>query len=121
MKEITPGQTSASPPLGLLERWPSWTAFHREWNRFGVTTIVAALGFFVAWEAVVKLFEVPRYIVPAPSLVIRQFIRNFSLIWHYTLVTATETLVGYLIAVSISVPLAMAVAFSRSLQETFYP
>jgi NitT/TauT family transport system permease protein len=111
---------STGVPFELRPRVPSWAVWS-QWHRLRGTTIIAALAFFLSWEAVVRIFEVPRYIVPAPTVVIRQFVRNFNLIWHYTLITAGETLVGYLIAVTVSVPLAMAVAFSKSLQETVYP
>ena len=95
--------------------------WRRRWNAVGATTLSGAIAFLALWEAVVFVFEVPRYIVPAPSAVYRQFVRHFPLIWQYTLVTGTETLIGYAIAVVVGVPLAMLVAFSRFLERTLYP
>src|SRR5262249_15556666 len=95
--------------------------WRRRWNAVGGTTVTGAVLFLALWEAVVYVFEVPRYIVPAPSAIVRQFVRNFRLIWHYTLVTGMETLIGYVIAVVIGVPLSMLVAFSRFLERTLYP
>src|SRR5262245_49176188 len=95
--------------------------WHRAWNAMGGTTLTGALAFLAVWEAVVYVFEVPRYIVPAPSAIARQFVRHFRLIWHYTVVTGTETLIGYVIAVVVGVPLSMLVAFSRFLERTLYP
>jgi NitT/TauT family transport system permease protein len=97
------------------------TRWRRRWNAIGGTTLSAAIVFLALWEAVVYVFEVPRYIVPAPSAVYRQFVRQFSLIWRYTLVTGTETVVGYVIALVIGVPLSMLVAFSPFLGRTLYP
>ncbi len=104
-----------APGGGRLAGWRD------RWDAFAGTTITGAVAFFVLWELVVDLFEVPRYIVPAPSAVYRSFLRHFPLIWKYTLVTGGETLVGYLIAVTVGVPLAMLVAFSRFLERTLYP
>src|SRR5437870_2133855 len=78
--------------------------WRRQWGALGGTTVTGAVLFFAAWEAVVDLFQVPRYILPAPSAVFRQFILHFPLIWKYTLVTGGETLVGFVIAVTIGVP-----------------
>jgi NitT/TauT family transport system permease protein len=97
------------------------TRWRRRWNAIGGTTLSAAIVFLALWEAVVYVFEVPRYIVPAPSAVYRQFVRQFPLIWRYTLVTGTETVVGYVIALVIGVPLSMLVAFSPFLGRTLYP
>src|SRR4029450_5815911 len=82
------------------------TRRRRGWDAIGGTTLSAAIVFLALWEAVVYVFEVPRYIVPAPSAVYRQFVRQFPLIWRYTLVTCTETGVGYVVALVIGVPLS---------------
>lgn len=84
-------------------------------------TILFVIGFLLFWEFAVIVFRIPRYILPSLSSIIRQFIRNFDLIWEYTLITGYETLVGFVIAVAIGVPLAMLTAFSRLLRQTFYP
>lgn len=76
---------------------------------------------FMAWEAAVRLFQVPLYIVPPPSAVLYQLWRNAPRLAEYTLVTGGETVGGFLIAVVIGVPLALAVAFSRVLRQTLYP
>src|SRR5262245_26814906 len=105
-------------PTDRDDRRARW---RERWDAFAGTTVLGAVVFFVAWELIVRVFEVPRYILPAPSAVFRQFIRQFPMIWKYTLVTGGETLVGYVIACTIGVPLAMLVAFSRFLERTLYP
>jgi NitT/TauT family transport system permease protein len=93
----------------------------REWFSDARITILFVVGFLLFWELAVIVFRIPRYILPSLSSIIRQFIRNFDLIWEYTLITGYETLVGFVIAVAIGVPLAMLTAFSRLLRQTFYP
>jgi NitT/TauT family transport system permease protein len=93
----------------------------REWFSEARNTILFVVGFLLFWELAVIVFRIPRYILPSLSSIIRQFVRNFDLIWEYTLVTGLETLVGFAIAVAIGVPLAMLTAFSRLLRQTFYP
>jgi NitT/TauT family transport system permease protein len=53
--------------------------------------------------------------------VLWQLWRNLPRIAEYTLVTGGETLGGFLLAVLLGVPLALAVAFSPLLRQTLYP
>lgn len=93
----------------------------RGWLSEGGTTLIFVVALLLFWEFGVRVFHVPRYILPALSSIIRQFFSHIDLIWEYTIVTGVETLVGYMIAVVLGVPLAMLVAFSRVLRQTFYP
>ena len=83
--------------------------------------LATAPAFFLIWEGVVRLFQVPLYIVPPPSAVLYQLWRNLPRIAEYTLVTGGETLGGFLIAVALGVPMALAIAFSRVLRQTLFP
>jgi NitT/TauT family transport system permease protein len=107
-----------SAPTDRGDRRARW---RERWDAFAGTTVLGAVVFFVAWELVVWIFAIPRYILPPPSAVFRQFIRQFPRIWQYTLVTGGETLIGYVIACAIGVPLSMLVAFSPFLERTLYP
>lgn len=84
-------------------------------------TILFVIGFLLTWELVVIVFKIPRYILPSLDSVIQQFVKNFSLIWQYTLVTGMEAMIGFMIAVALGVPLAMLTGFSKILRQTFYP
>jgi NitT/TauT family transport system permease protein len=84
-------------------------------------TIIFVVAFLVAWEMAVTVFKIPRYILPSLSSVIRQLVKNWELIWQYTLVTGMEAFIGFTIAVALGVPLAMLTGFSRILRQTFYP
>jgi NitT/TauT family transport system permease protein len=107
-------QSKVTGEQSLLGKTKSWL-----WD--SKNTILFIVGFLLAWELVVIIFKIPRYILPSLSSVIRQLIRNFSLIWQYTLVTGMESFIGFIIAVGLGVPLAMATGFSKLLRQTFYP
>jgi hypothetical protein len=51
-----------------------------DWLARSWVSIAFAIGFFVLWEALAKGFEVPRYIVPAPSAIFCQFSRDLPCI-----------------------------------------
>lgn len=86
-----------------------------------LTPLLFAATIFAGWELAVIAFEIPLYIVPPPSQIVAQYIRNFARIWEYTLVTGMETIVGFAVAILLGVPLALLVAFSSLLRRTFYP
>ena len=113
--QVTP---TAHPPQSLDRRIISGIS---NWLSNSWITLVSLVIFFILWEAIIKFFNVPRYIMPAPSRVIYQFFRYLPLIWEYTLVTGWETLAGFLVAVLLGVPMAMMVAFSKVLRQTLYP
>ncbi len=93
----------------------------KHWLWDSKNTLIFVLAFLAFWELGVRIFKVPRYIVPSLTSIFGQFISHFDLIWEYTLVTGWETLVGFTIAVAVGIPLAMVVAFSKLLRQTFYP
>jgi len=89
-------------------------------------TDVSVLALFVlaqiaAWEAAVRFFHIKPYILPTPSAMAAQFVRNIGRIFDYTLVTAFESLAGFALAILVGVPLALMVAFSPFLRRTLYP
>jgi NitT/TauT family transport system permease protein len=85
------------------------------------TTFLFALVLIAGWEAIVRLFAIPLYIIPPPSRIAFQFGRNYPRILEYTLVTTGETLSGFAAAIIFGVPLALLIAFSPFLRRTLYP
>jgi NitT/TauT family transport system permease protein len=79
------------------------------------------LGFFLFWEYSVVWFDIPRYILTPPSLVIENGAADLPRLLDYTLVTGTEVLLGYVVAVVLALPLGLAIAFSSILKRTIYP
>jgi len=86
-----------------------------------LTPIIFGASLILSWEAVVQLFHIPLYIIPPPSQILVEYVRNIHRIWDYTLVTGMETLSGFAVAILLGVPLSMFVAFSAFLRRTFYP
>lgn len=84
-------------------------------------TVLFFIVSFLLWEAAVRLFEVPQYILVPPSAVFKQMTTNYAELYRHTIVTAAETFIGYGIAVVFAVPIAIATAFSKFLRQTFYP
>jgi NitT/TauT family transport system permease protein len=78
-------------------------------------------GLILAWEISIGLFKVPRYILPRPSEIALSAQADFPLLLRYTVVTGTETILGYAAAIVVALPLGLAIAFSGTLRRTVYP
>ncbi len=79
-----------------------------------------ALGVF-GWDLVVRLEEIPPYVLPSPGLVFATLVADRSILWDSLLVTLTITLEGLLLAVAGGVGLAVLFNQSRLLEYSLYP
>src|SRR5438132_12069913 len=59
--------------------------------------------------------------MPPPSKVWTEFWRRHELVTAGAWVTTKEILAGYALAVVVSIPLALAVAYSRFMEQAVYP
>ncbi len=75
----------------------------------------------ILWEFLVRQFQVPAWLLPSPSLIGQAMVEWRSELVGHSIVTLYETLVGFALAIAISIPLAVAVVYSRLLQNTIYP
>ena len=81
----------------------------------GVVLIVAL------WAAACFYGNIPTVVLPTPDKVMKAFIARFDLIVAEGWVTLKETLYGFILAIAIGIPMAVAVANSRALNLMFYP
>ena len=92
-------------------------------NRF-VRFMLPVLGLallILVWHAGVVAFNVPPVILPRPGLVLDSTIANWRLIVSEGWITLLESLYGFVLAFALGVPLAVAIAGSRTLNLMFYP
>jgi NitT/TauT family transport system permease protein len=82
---------------------------------------VFTVAFFALWEAACRLFEVPPFFLPAPS-VIAQAMADYwwQLLWH-SFHTLWMTLAGFGIAVAFGIVLGIALGASRIVYAGTYP
>ncbi len=85
----------------------------------GSTLTLIAL--VVLWEALVRHFQIPGWLLPTPSAIFQAMAEWRAELVQHTLVTLYETLVGFALAIAVSIPLAVAVVYSPLLQNTIYP
>jgi NitT/TauT family transport system permease protein len=84
----------------------------------------AALSFvalFALWEFLAWLLELPPYLLPPPSKILADLAERWPRVLDGAWVTTSEIVLGYLLAVVVSIPLALLVAYSRFFERTVYP
>ncbi len=77
--------------------------------------------FVLLWELIVWYVQIPRYILPAPSQIVKALTSQQSLLIHHTLVTLKEIIAGFLLAFGVGVTLAFLMFHFPILEQTFYP
>jgi NitT/TauT family transport system permease protein len=82
--------------------------------------IAAFLG---VWEAFVRVFEIPMFILPTPTNVFLAFYRGFAS-WLYIdhiWITVSETLLGFVLGTALAFLLGTVIALSRPIEYFLYP
>lgn len=76
-----------------------------------------------AWEGVVRFFEIPAFVLPAPSQVVIALWRGLAsgLYLRHLYTTVLETLLGFVLGSSLGFFLGTAVAMSRWVEYFLYP
>ncbi len=75
----------------------------------------------IAWETSVRVFKIPGWMLPAPSAIAATAVDWAPDLLHHSLVTLSETVFGFLVALAVSLPLAILIAFTVTLRRVIYP
>jgi NitT/TauT family transport system permease protein len=98
---------------------PALTAGERA-LRF-VMPVVALIAAIAVWELIVRLNELPPYILPSPTLVFETLIADWGTLAESLLVTLRTTALALLLAVTGGVLLALLFASSRLVELSLFP
>ncbi len=83
-----------------------------------VATFIALL---ILWEVCVRFFEIPIYLLPAPSLIYAETSSEWPIVWGHTMATLVTVLLGFGLSILISLPLGFALTSSRHVSNAIYP
>ena len=91
-------------------------------RNFALRLLLIAV-FLGLWEAFVRLFEIPLFILPTPSSVFVALYRGFasSLYIDHIWVTLAETLMGFVLGTTLAFVLGTVIALSRRIEYFLYP
>jgi NitT/TauT family transport system permease protein len=89
-------------------------------SEFVFPILVTAL-LLLVWEVGADFLNIPTYLLPAPSLIIKAGIANASLLLRESWVTSVEILLGYLLSIVIGIPLALGIFHWPLFAKSIYP
>jgi NitT/TauT family transport system permease protein len=91
-----------------------------DWPQIVLPLAALAIGVGI-WELVVRLGQLPPYVLPAPTVVAATLVKDWSLLWNSLLVTLTTTFEGLALAFIGGTGLAILFNQSRLIEYSFYP
>ena len=94
-----------------------WTATIAGW----APAALLGIGGIAVWELLVRALDVPRWLLPPPSSIVRELGDSAGLLARHTWITLQEILLGFGVAFVVGVALAIAIAYSRTMERSIYP
>jgi NitT/TauT family transport system permease protein len=90
-----------------------------------LTRLIAPLAgtvlFLVIWQVSVMLFDVAEYLLPSPTRIASVFAEEFDMLLEHSWITTYEMTLGYILAILVAVPLAIATTFSERFDRFITP
>lgn len=86
-----------------------------------VLPVLILLGVLGIWEFAVYYFEIEHFILPPPSKIVVTLYEEYKQLLKHSWVTFQEMVLGFLLAVSFGVPLAILMFEFPTLEKAFYP
>jgi len=75
----------------------------------------------IIWEAVIKMFNVPQYFIPAPSIIVATIYNSFFSLLKDTGITLLEAVLGFLLGGGIAFVVAVIFTHSRIIEKSINP
>ncbi|HVX78430.1 MAG TPA: ABC transporter permease [Bradyrhizobium sp.] len=87
----------------------------------GAATPLIYLVLLLAWELVARLLKIPAWILPAPSAIFEAAVKWAPELAQNGWVTLRETVLGFLLALVLSLPLATLISLNPLARKLLYP
>src|SRR6201996_1089831 len=87
----------------------------------GATTPLIYLVLLVAWELLARALKIPTWILPAPSAIYEAAVKWAPELVQNSWVTLRETVLGFLLAIVLSIPLAALISLNSLARKILYP
>ena len=120
LSDVSPERLAPAPELPI-----EVPVADRAARRERVLRIVAPLGIGLAalalWEAIVRINEIPHYILPGPILVLQALINDWGTLYPSLLITLQITFMALAVATIGGVGLAILFTTSKWIELSFFP
>jgi NitT/TauT family transport system permease protein len=79
------------------------------------------IALFVVWELACRIFNIDKFILPAPSETFLAMVQHWRALLRHSFVTLWTTMAGFALAVAFGVILGLIVGWSRTIYRGLYP
>ena len=110
--QIATAPTPNVPAARLMRAGWLWTI---------VNSVLSIVIFLALWEALIRLFDVPVWLVPKPSDFLGRFFVDYQEILRNALATSATLAVGFALGIVIAVPLALLMVSVAAFERGLYP
>jgi len=85
------------------------------------SSVLTLLAIGVTWEVAVRLFNIPQFVLPAPSAIVNTIARYSNYLLYNLADTLLASALGLFMAATFSLALSVVLAYSDSVREAIYP
>ncbi len=103
-------------PSKASRRSTHWKV-HGAW----ITPLLSLALCVAVWEVAVRYFDVPVYLIPAPSLIAGKLVTAYPLFLQETLYSVVAIVIGFALAVVVGIPAATLMIYSEWFRRSIYP
>ena len=82
---------------------------------------IVGLLILIVWETGVRIGGVPAYLLPPPSAIAQRLFTDWDQILYHFAATTLEVVIGFVLAIVVSIPLAALLAQIRIFERMLYP
>jgi NitT/TauT family transport system permease protein len=83
--------------------------------------LMLALGLVVFWEVVIRLFNVPTFVLPAPSAIFTALVKHWKPLLIAAKATSLEVLFGFVLSAIVGVLVALVIVRFERFGRALYP
>lgn len=99
------------------------SAFAGVWGSMSsiMPSVVLSAAVLIVWELVIRLFNVPTFVLPAPSAIVASLGDNWRALAFAAKATALEVLIGFVLSAIVGVLVALVIVRFERFGRALYP
>jgi NitT/TauT family transport system permease protein len=94
--------------------------FRRRLNNV-MPALVLAAGVLIFWEAIIRLFNVPTFVLPAPTAIVASLVANWRALASAARATSLEVLFGFVLSAMVGITVALIIVRFERFGRALYP
>jgi NitT/TauT family transport system permease protein len=94
--------------------------FRRRLNNV-IPALVLSAGVLIFWEAIIRLFNVPTFVLPAPTAIVASLVANWRGLATAARATSLEVLFGFVLSAMVGITVALIIVRFERFGRALYP